>query len=83
MTLPSHNLVMASADAITLIEVLGGYGAARQASGLLEKLFETQLAELNETADRRTRNELKWCLLMLIRRDARLGGLNSVLSALA
>lgn len=83
MTLPSHKLLMASAEAITLIEVRGGYKAARQASDLLEKLFKTQLAELNETADRRTRNEMKHCLLMLIRRDARLDNIDVVLSALA
>jgi hypothetical protein len=74
MTIPSHNLLMAAVDTLQLIENRDGYHASRQASDLLDALFSRQLAELNATAERMTRNDLKHSLRMLIRRDARLAG---------
>jgi hypothetical protein len=74
MTIPSHELLMAAANTVQLIELRDGYQAARQASKLLDQLFARQLAELNAAASRRTRNEMQHCLRMLIRRDARAAG---------
>jgi len=74
MTIPSHSLLMAAVDLLQLIEIRDGYQAAKQASGLMDALFAQQLDELNAAADRRTRNEMKHCLAMLIRRDARSAG---------
>ena len=76
MPIPSHNLLMAAADTLRLIEIREGYQACREASDLLDALFDRQLAELNATATRRTRNELKHCLRMLLRRDARAAGVD-------
>ena len=76
MPIPSHNLLMAAADTLRLIEIREGYQACREASDLLDALLDRQLAELNAAATRRTRNELKHCLRMLLRRDARLAGVD-------
>ena len=76
MPIPSHNLLMAAADTLRLIEIREGYQACREASDLLDALFDRQLAELNAAATRRTRNELKHCLRMLLRRDARAAGVD-------
>ena len=76
MTIPSHNLLMAAVDTLRLIEIREGYHACRKASDLLDALFDRKLAELNAAATRRTRNEMKHCLWMLLRRDARLAGVD-------
>jgi hypothetical protein len=76
MAIPSHNLLMAAVDVLRLIEIRDGSQACRKASDLLDSLFDRQLAELNAAATRRTRNELKHCLRMLLRRDARLAGVD-------
>ena len=76
MTIPSHNLLMAAVDTLQLIEIRDGYQACRQASELMDTLMARQLSELNAAATRRTRNELKHCLRMLLRRDARLAGVD-------
>jgi hypothetical protein len=76
MTIPSHDLLMAAVDVLQLIEIRDGCQACRKASDLLDSLFDRQLAELNAAATRRTRNELKHCLRMLLRRDARLAGVD-------
>lgn len=73
-TIPSHALLMAAVNTLQLIELRDGSKAAREASALLDALFSRQLAELNATAERRTRNEMQHCLRMLLRRDARLAG---------
>jgi hypothetical protein len=74
--IPSHNLLMAAVDTLQLIENRDGYHACRQASDLMDALFSRQLSELNDAADRMTRNELKHSLRMLIRRDARMAGVD-------
>ena len=76
MTIPSHNLLMAVVDTLKLIEIRDGYQACRQASELMDTLMARQLSELNAAATRRTRNELKHCLQLLLRRDARLAGVD-------
>lgn len=76
MTIPSHDLLMAAVDVLQLIETRDGYQACCKASDLLDSLLDRQLAELNAAAARRTRNELKHCLRMLLRRDARLAGVD-------
>jgi hypothetical protein len=76
MAIPSHNLLMAAVDTLQLIETRDGYQACRQASELMDALMDRQLSELNDAATRRTRNELKHCLRMLLRRDARLAGVD-------
>ena len=76
MTIPSHSLLMAAVDTLQLIEIRDGYQACRQASELMDALMSRQLSELNAAAKRRTRNELKHCLRMLLRRDARLAGID-------
>jgi hypothetical protein len=72
MTIPSHALLMASVEVLSAIEIQEGYQAAKQASRLMENLIERELQQLNAAAERRTRNEMKHCLRMLLRRDARL-----------
>ena len=76
MTIPSHNLLMAVVDTLQLIEIRDGYQNCRQAAELMDTLMARQLSELNAAATRRTRNELKHCLQMLLRRDARLAGVD-------
>ena len=76
MASPSHALLMAAVDTLRLIEIREGCQACRKASDLLDALFDRQLAELNAAATRRTRNEMKHCLRMLLRRDARLAGVD-------
>ena len=76
MTIPSHELLMAAVDTLQLIEIRDGSQACRKASALLDSMFDRQLAELNAAATRRTRNEMKHCLRMLLRRDARAAGVD-------
>ena len=72
MNTPSHALLMAAVEVLNQVEIQDGYQAARQASDLMDALFDRELQQLNAAAERRTRNELKHCLRMLLRRDARL-----------
>ena len=76
MAIPSHSLLMAAVDTLQLIEVRDGYDTARKASDLMDALLTRNLAELNAMAERRTRNEAKHCLCLLLRRDARLAGID-------
>jgi hypothetical protein len=65
---------MASVDLLGAIELHHGYRLCRQASELIDAMFNrpNELNQLNESADRLSRNELKHCLAMMVRRDARL-----------
>ena len=72
MTIPSHKLLMAAVDVIQAVQIQEGYQAAKQTSDQIDRLFARELQRLNEAAERRTRNEMKHCLRMLLRRDARL-----------
>ena len=67
---------MAAVDTLQLIEIRDGSQACRKASSLLDALLDRQLAELNAAATRRTRNEMKHCLRMLLRREARSAGVD-------
>jgi len=67
---------MAAVNTLQLIELRDGYQAAKQASNLLDDLLARCLPELNAAAVRLTRVELQHCLRMLLRRDARLAGVN-------
>ena len=85
MTIPSHKLLMAAVDLLGAIELYHGYKPCRQASELIDSMFSrpNELNQLNQSADRLSRNELKHCLTMLIRRDARLSNHSLILSALS
>jgi hypothetical protein len=76
---------MAAVDLLGAIELRYGYKPCRQASDLIDFMFDrsNELRQLNETADRLSRNELKHCLAMLIRRDARLANQSEIFSALS
>lgn len=76
MAIPSHNLLMATVETLNLIEIRDGHQACLQASELMDSLINRQLAALNAAASRRTRNELKHCLRMLLRREARTAGVD-------
>jgi len=77
MNIPSHRLLMAAVDALGLIETRDGATVCRQASELLNKMLghQNELNQLNVSAARLSKNEMKHCLLMLLRRDARLLGI--------
>lgn len=85
MPLPSHRLLMASVDLLGVIELHHGYQACKQASDLLDAMFDrpTELQQLNHCADRSSRNEIKHHLAMLVRRDARLANQLAILSVLS
>jgi hypothetical protein len=76
---------MASVDLLGAIELHHGYKPCRQASELIDAMFNrpNELAQLNETADRLSRNELKHCLATMVRRDARLADQSHILSILS
>jgi hypothetical protein len=76
---------MAAVDFLGAIELHHGYRPCRQASELIDSMFNrpNELAQLNESADRLSRNELKHCLAMMIRRDARLSNQFQILSILS
>jgi hypothetical protein len=67
---------MAAVNALGIIETRDGARVCRQASELLDKMLrhQNQLNQLNASAARLSQNEMKHCLLMLLRRDARLLG---------
>jgi len=85
MPLPSHRLLMASVDLLGAIELHHGYRACKQASDLLDAMFDRpiELQQLNNCADRSSRNEMKHHLAMLVRRDARLANQLAILSVLS
>ena len=85
MAIPSHKLLMAAVDLLGAIELHHGYKPCRQASELIDSMFSrsNELNQLNQSADRLSRNEMKYCLAMLIRRDARLSNQSQILSALS
>jgi hypothetical protein len=76
---------MAAVDLLGAVELRHGYKPCRQASDLIDSMFDrpSELKQLNEAADRLSRNEVKHCLAMLIRRDARLVNQLEILSALS
>ena len=85
MAFPSHRLLMASVDLFGAIELHHGYKLCRQASELIDSMFNcpNELNQLNASADRLSRNELKHCLAMMVRRDARLANQSQILSILS
>ena len=85
MAFPSHGLLMAAVDFLGAIELHHGYKPCRQASELIDAMFNrpNELKRLNESADRLSRNELKHCLAMMVRRDARLADQSHILSILS
>ena len=85
MATPSHRLLMAAVDFLGAVELHHGYRPCRQASELLDSMFNrpNELAQLNASADRLSRNELKHCLAMMVRRDARLADQSHILSILS
>jgi hypothetical protein len=76
MSMPSHNLLMAAVNTLQLIEVRDGYQASRAASDLMDDLIDRELQALNDCSDRRSRNDMQHILRMLLRRDARLAGVD-------
>lgn len=74
MTTPSHRLLMATVELLNAIELQEGYKACRQASDLLDAMFDrpNELTQLNSCAERSSRNQMKGHLQLLLRRDARL-----------
>ena len=83
--IPSHSLLMAAVDFLGAIELHHGYKACKQASHLLDAMFSrpSELVQLNATAGRLSRNEMKHSLAMMVRRDARLSNQLLILSALS
>ena len=82
MAIPSHKLLMATVDLLGAIELHHGYKPCRQASELIDSMFSrpNELDQLNQSADRLSRNEMKHCLAMMVRRDARLSNQSQSLS---
>ena len=82
MVVPSYRLLMASVDLLGAIELHHGYKPCKQASELIDSMFNrpNELKQLNGTADRLSRNELKHCLATMVRRDARLADQSHILS---
>jgi uncharacterized protein with von Willebrand factor type A (vWA) domain len=76
---------MAAVDFLGAIELHHGYKPCRQASELIDAIFNrpNELQRLNESADRLSRNELKHCLAMMVRCDARLADQSHILSILS
>jgi hypothetical protein len=76
---------MASVDLLGAIELHHGYRTCKQASDLLDTMFDRpiELQQLNNCADRSSRNEMKHHLAMLVRRDTRLFNNLTILSALS
>lgn len=74
--IPSHALLMAAVDTLRLVEHRDGYQAYKQAATLLDGLFSKELPSLNDAAARLTRNEMKYCLRMMLRRDARIADIS-------
>jgi len=83
--LPSHRLLMAAVDFLGAVELHHGYKACKQASALVDAMFDrpNELVQLNATAERLSRNEMKHSLAMMVRRDARLSNHLLILSALS
>jgi hypothetical protein len=68
---------MAAVNALGIIETRDGATVCRQASELLNEILrhQNELNQLNASAALLSENEMKHCLLMLLRRDARIVGI--------
>jgi len=75
MATPSHAVLSAAVDVFLEIEIRDGRQAARQACDVFDAFSASTVRGLNRAAGDLSRNELKHCMRMILRRDARLAGI--------
>jgi hypothetical protein len=74
MATPSHAVLSAAVDVFLEIEIRDGRRVARQAGNIFDAFSAGTVGGMNAAAMRISRNELKHCIRMTLRRDARLAG---------